>query len=109
MRKLRSIVAGSNLDLINRATPLSQLASRSLPDQSSAFYRTKVASKILTEHLIGGIVDRELRAVSRPPPSDTESPEVGTLDRLPHKFVDFHFGVTRPICASCKINALTLW
>jgi hypothetical protein len=41
MRKLRSIVAGSNLDLINRATPLSQLASRSLPDQSSAFIAPK--------------------------------------------------------------------
>jgi hypothetical protein len=91
MRKLRSILAGSNLDLINRATP-SISTGFSLPTGPEfAIYRTKVASKILTGHLIGGIVDRELRAVSRPLPNDTESPEVGTLDRLPRKFVDFHW------------------
>ena len=91
MRKIRSIVAGSNLDLINRAHP-SISTGFSLPTGPEfGIYRTRVASKILTEHLIGGIVDRELRAVNRPPPNDTEPPEVGTLDRLPHKFVDFHW------------------
>ena len=54
-------------------------------EAESGVYRTRIAAAILCEHLIGAVVDRELRAVGQQPPNATEPP----IKRMPSPFANF--------------------
>ena len=74
-------------------------------EKVNGLYRTRVAARMLCEGLIGGMVERELRAVSRPPNDPVGASAARPLNQMPRSFADFQTG--RPAAAHCS-NERTL-
>jgi hypothetical protein len=63
-------------------------------EKLTGVYRCQIVSRIVTEHLAGGIVDNELRAVvqARSAGGARNGSDGGeSLGKMPRSFADFHW------------------